>query len=330
MLESRKIFFSGKSSYIITLPKKWIIDNGLKAGDEILMSIGKDFITLYPKKSGRTKKFALIDDKSLRSESLIRRIISYYLAGIDSLKIRVYNESQRKAVTFASEILMGAEIVEDLGKEIALEIFLDNSRLKPATIMERMANTCVAMVSDFCSALKKFDKFICNSIIARENEIDRMHFLLLRQLKLASTHADVAASLEIPIERVQEYRTVVRALERVADHAAKMAENLLKLEKGVNKLCEFVDLDLDMLRTAVVAFLRDEVELAEVVLEDFDEVAKIEEKMYRIVFSGGEVEEAVLLKSILESLSRIASYSADIAEVVINMAAEVSSRSIKS
>ncbi len=318
MLETRKVFFSGKSSYIITLPKRWVEENEIKAGDDVLVSVGKNFITIYPKKMETKRKFASIDAKGLRHEALLRRIISYYLAGFDSLKIRVYNEEQRGAITRASEILMGVEIIEDLGREIALEIFLDNSRLRTDDIMRRMANTCVAMVSDYCSALKNYDRYLCTSIIAREREVDRLHFLLLRQLKLAVLHADVAANLDIPVEKVHEYRTVVRALERVADHAANMATSLMELGREIEELCEFVEVDLDMLRTAVVAFLENEIELAEVVLEDFDEVELIEKRLYKIVLNAN-VEEAVLLKSILESLSRIASYSADIAEVVVNM-----------
>ncbi len=320
MFEARRVYFSGKSSYIITLPKNWVKGNGIKAGDEVLMKIGKDFITIYPKivKSG---KIAFIDAKDLRMESLLRRIISYYLAGFDTIRIKIYNEEHRRAVVKSSEILMGAEVVEDLGKEIVMEIFLDNTRLKTRVILERMANTCVGMVSDFCNALRRFDKFVCTSIMARENEVDRMHFLLLRQLKLASMHADIAATLEIPIESVHEYRTVVRSLERIADHAYKMAENLLKLEKSADELCDFVNLDIDMLSTAVIAFLNNETDLAEEVLEDFDRVAEIENRMYEIVLTR-EIEEALLLKSILDSLSRIASYSADIAEVVINLAVQ--------
>ena len=33
--ETRKIQFTGKSSYIVSLPKQWIMDLGLKQGDEI-------------------------------------------------------------------------------------------------------------------------------------------------------------------------------------------------------------------------------------------------------------------------------------------------------
>ena len=283
------------------------------------MNIRKNFITIYPKKSDLKRRSVSVDSRDLRHESLLRRIISYYLAGIDSIRIRIYNEEQRSAISRASEILMGAEIVEDIGREIVIEIFLDNSRLKTEEIMRRMGNTCVGMVSDFCMALRNFDGYLCNSIIAREREVDRLHFLLLRQLKLANMYADVASELEIPVEIIQEYRTVVRSLERVADHAANLAESLIELGKPIEDLCDFVDADLDMLRTAVVAFLENEIELAEVVLEEFDEFEELEKKFYSSVLTT-DVEEAINLKSIIGSLSRIASYSADIAEVVVNMA----------
>ena len=55
------------------------------------------------------------------------------------------------------------------------------SRLKPNDVVKRMSNMCLTMISDFNQALKKFDRLICSSIIAREDEIDRLHFVLLRQ-----------------------------------------------------------------------------------------------------------------------------------------------------
>ena len=35
--ETRKIQFTGKSSFIVSLPKQWIMDLGLKQGDQIRM-----------------------------------------------------------------------------------------------------------------------------------------------------------------------------------------------------------------------------------------------------------------------------------------------------
>ena len=36
--ETRKIQFTGKSSYIVSLPKEWVLDLGLKQGDQVRVS----------------------------------------------------------------------------------------------------------------------------------------------------------------------------------------------------------------------------------------------------------------------------------------------------
>jgi len=35
--ETRKIQFTGKSTYIVSLPKQWITDLGLKQGDQVVV-----------------------------------------------------------------------------------------------------------------------------------------------------------------------------------------------------------------------------------------------------------------------------------------------------
>ena len=49
--ETRKIQFTGKSSYIVSLPKQWIIELGLKQVDQIRMvRKGSSTLELYPPK----------------------------------------------------------------------------------------------------------------------------------------------------------------------------------------------------------------------------------------------------------------------------------------
>lgn len=318
-IESRKIYFSGGSSYIITLPKKWVEEHGLKAGDSIIMLIGKDSINIVPRETEKSRKEAYIDAKDMEFKPLVRQIISYYLAGYDSLKIKVYNEDHRRAAALASDTLIGAEIIEDLGREVSIEIFLDDSRLKTKDVVERMSNTCITMVSDFHSALKNFDRYLCSTIILRESEIDRLHFLALRQLKSAVKYQDVSSLLEIDPGKALEYRTVVRGLERIADHAENMAYSLLKLGKPIPDFCNVVERIVSMLKTSNVALFRRDADLAETVLEEFDEISVIGEECYRWIIDE-EVEEALHMKTILDSLMRIAGYSADIAEIAINLA----------
>ena len=49
--ETRKIQFTGKSTYIVSLPKQWVIDLGLKQGDQIrIVRKGSSTLELYPPK----------------------------------------------------------------------------------------------------------------------------------------------------------------------------------------------------------------------------------------------------------------------------------------
>jgi len=313
-VEARKIYFSGGSSYIITLPKKWVEENGLKAGDSVVMHVGKNAIRILPHIPQTTRREGFIDADGLGKACLTRRIISCYLAGYDSLEIKVYNEEQRMATDLAADTLIGAEIMEDIGTEIGIEIFLDD-RFKSDDVLERMSNTCVAMLSDFCLALQDFCEYYCNSIILRENEVDRLHFLVLRQVNLA-----IQGDVVVPRELLG-YWSFARRFERIADHAANMARCLLKLGKSMPELCDIVEPCLEMLKMSSVAFFRKDIELADAVLTEFEDLRSIEEKLYRKIIEQ-EVEDAILLKSIVDSLTRIAAYSADIAEIALDLAVE--------
>ena len=49
--ETRKIQFTGKSSYIVSLPKQWIMELGLQQGDQIRgVRKGSSTLKLYPPK----------------------------------------------------------------------------------------------------------------------------------------------------------------------------------------------------------------------------------------------------------------------------------------
>jgi len=312
-VETRKIYFSGGSSYLITLPKKWVNDNNLEAGDSVVMYIGKSSINIIPQIPRNVRKEIEIDANGLGKACLLRRIISCYLAGYDSIRIRVYNEAHRNAADSAADILIGVEIMEDLGKIISLEVFLDD-RFKTENVLERMSNMCLAMLSDFCSSLQKFSEYICNSIILRENEIDRLHFLVLRQVGMK-----IQAAVEEKTRTLFGYWTFARRYERIADHAANMARNLLKLGKSLPELCEIVEPCVEMLKMSTLAFFKRDGEIADAVLTEFEDMKDIHEKYY-VKIVNNKVDEALKMKSIVDSISRIAAYSADMAEIALDIA----------
>ncbi|MEM0022199.1 MAG: AbrB/MazE/SpoVT family DNA-binding domain-containing protein, partial [Archaeoglobaceae archaeon] len=108
-MEARKIFKSGRGSYILTLPKSWIQNLGVREGDYVYLKTEKDKIIIFlrEKKAKKAEFFC----ENLSFDAVVRRIIAHYLAGIDVMKIRITSEEQRRAIAFASDLLIGAEVL---------------------------------------------------------------------------------------------------------------------------------------------------------------------------------------------------------------------------
>ena len=158
----RKVYRSGKGSYILTLPKEWIVANGMKEGDVVYLEVQKDVILISPKSRQVKEKSAEIDSRGATFNQLVRLIISHYLAGYDLIRVKTYTDEQRRSVAFAVDMLMGAEIMEDTGNEIVVEVFLDSKRLNFADVTERLFKICTSMLSDFCNCLKNFNRAMCS------------------------------------------------------------------------------------------------------------------------------------------------------------------------
>lgn len=313
MKDIRKIFKSGKGSYILTLPKKWIMENGLKEGDSVYLDIKNNRLLLSPQKKEKPEKVGLIDDRDLNFNQILRRIIAYYLAGYNSLKVKTFSDEQRRAVAFASDMLIGVEIMEDLGDVVTLEIYLDSRRINLNEIVERMNRVCLSMLSDFGKMIKSFRKEIGSSIIVRENEIDKLYFLTLRLVNNA-----VWENLnENEILEIVNYRTFARALERTADHIDAMAESLINLGKAYPEFCDIVEKCEELFRISTNSFLKRDISTAEEVLNNAEIFINHIIALYSKILQY-EKEEILNLKTILDGLQRVIGYSSDIAEVTIN------------
>ncbi|MET1123655.1 MAG: PhoU domain-containing protein [Archaeoglobaceae archaeon] len=309
----RKVYRSGKGSYIITLPKEWIVANGLKEGDTVYLEVRKDTILISPR-SRQVREEAEIDSKDASFNQLVRLIISHYLAGYDSIRVKTRSDEQRRAVAFAVDMLVGAEIMEDTGNEVVIEVFLDSKRFNIIDIIEKIFNICSSMLSDFCSCLKEFDRAICSSIMVRESEVDKIHFLALRLLNVAMEREEKGLSSR----EIVSYRSVVRALERIADHVSSMAEALVNLQSSFPEICDAVKDVEEIFRIAMISFFKKNTEMAEEVLEKYEIFENKVQKNYEEILKF-DVVRVLNLKTVFDSLCRIAAYSADIAEVVLDM-----------
>ncbi len=296
-METRKIFKSGKGSYILTLPKTWVQKNGLKEGDTVHVEEMREKLVVVAKRAARS---AYVDLGDLSFDKTVRRVVAYYLANYDVLRLKVNTDEQRRAVALAADMLVGMEIMEDTGGEMELMTHLVRPEIEVEKILEKLSNVCLSMLFDFIKmSSENFDRKIASSIAFRENEVDRFYLFVLR----------IAGNSNF-------FRAFARTVERIADHVELMTEALMNLNRHYEDflICEKV---YEILREAVMAFLKLDVRMAENTIEKVKEarksIAELQENLLKY-----SKEEIILLKTIFDSLNRILAYSSDIAESVVD------------
>lgn len=331
-MEARKVYVSGGSTYVISLPKKWVKKANLKPGDSLIVTehgsslqIGTSVI----ENESRTKDIKI--SQVISSDSLERLLIAFYLVGYDTIKIKLDRKDHlayREIIRNILNYLIGVEIVEDTNEVMTLEIMLDYKRMSTMQILQRMFSIDRSMLLDLGKALKNMDIGLTNDIIVREKEIDRLYFLVVRQLKSAVEYPRVAEKLGMQSQRdCLGYRILVKVLERIADHIENMAKSHIQLSniQKEAQLNDFIDLTNSIAaifeKSIQALFARDN-EKAEIVFHELKNIEKSQSDILKGLFKIEDIQSAILKKTMLDSLGRIASYSGDIAEVAINMSTE--------
>jgi len=333
--ETRKIQFTGKSSYIVSLPKKWIIELGLKQGDQIRMvRKGSSTLELYPPKfeSRIQKKEEAVIEINIEEEgpSIVRKLISLYFLGFKTINVKPKNgrlsPNQRKTVKEAvKRMLMGSEIISDSSEGITVQVLVNLLELSVDGAFKRMIHLAKSMSSDAILAVKENNLELAKEVINTDDEVDRFGFYIIRQLKIAIQNEHMLKEMGFRNARnCLGYRLIVKNIERTGDHAAFIAKDLLEFKKSVKKdilekLQEMNEFCLSVLDDSCLALFKEDYAQAEKTIEKTNEISKYERKVRDASKSLRDEEEIYRIRRMTENIRRVSEYASDIAEIVLNM-----------
>lgn len=152
---------------------------------------------------------------------------------IDEMTMRMLALRQPMAadlrfITVAMKISGDLERIGDLAVNIAertLEI-LKYPQLKPLIDIPRMAEMAQVMVRDALNAFITGDADLARSVCQRDDEVDQLNHQIFREL--------LTYMMEDPetITRAVDLILVGRHLERIADHATNIGEDVIYMVKG--------------------------------------------------------------------------------------------------
>ncbi|NOZ82805.1 MAG: phosphate uptake regulator PhoU [Euryarchaeota archaeon] len=326
----RRKVYTGGSSPMLSLPRSWVEAHGLGSGGYVVLDVQEDCIVVEPQDMRRGSGEFVIESSGMSEGELHRRVIAAYLAGYSRISIRFDRQSIRlkDSARELLNFLVAVEIVKDLGYEVTAQVLLSHSKLPVIKTVERISVLVEGMLGDLLRGLAERDAELIRHVAEREQEVDRLYFLAVRQLKSAAASAAEARQMGIQHRRdVLGMRLIVKSLERIADHAEAISRNIAELPEGCELLLGAAEQAAEMYGVARDACLSFDVALAEKVFRKLPEVERaVSEGSRRLIGSSTCTESLITLRLSLESCYRIARYCCDMAEIVINMHAEVPER----
>ncbi|MFW9793062.1 MAG: PhoU domain-containing protein, partial [Candidatus Thorarchaeota archaeon] len=167
------------SSYLIILPKDWVNRQKLSKGDSVVVAEREDgCLIIDPRlvRPGEKRTTTAKIEQNLRWE-----ITSRYLLGFD--EIRVVSKDpitniQRDELKRIIKRFVALEVTEEDDYQIVLRCLVDPSTLPVSTAMRRMHLITSRMINDSMKAYFEGDKESAEEIILRDEEVDRLFFLI--------------------------------------------------------------------------------------------------------------------------------------------------------
>ncbi len=332
--ETRKIQFSGNSSFTTTLPKQWVEHNNLKAGEEITLVYNSDneiVITPNNKIISNNKEIRIDIDKE-DYDTILRKIVSLYVTGYNLIKIsnklnRLTAEDRESVKKIVRNNLVGTEIINDSTEEITIQVLLSFPELTIKNALRRMYIIAHSMHKDAILSIYKLDRDAATGVINSDNEVDRFSLYIIRLLKIAVKTPNILT--KIGLDKITDclgYRLIVKSVERVADHATKIAQTVLQIENKidkevVNKLEELSIFSLEVFEESSKALFKEDYTTSNEIVEKAKSIEKKERGLTNLL-KNRDVREQTNINLIIEHIRRTAEYSSDIAEIILNMTAE--------
>ncbi|EQD53787.1 phosphate uptake regulator, PhoU, partial [mine drainage metagenome] len=184
----RRIQKTGGSTFIVSLPKSWVVARGLGAGDVLFFTPRADgSMTVFPEAAsgadgGRRVVEVSNDDDP---DHLFRRLVAEYIAGYPLLEVRTAGRMgprTREVVRGFAQRMIGPEILEETAESVILQDIVGPNPLPIPSVIRRMHQMVKSMQGDAMAAFRARDASIARDVIDRDWEVDRLHWFLEKQV----------------------------------------------------------------------------------------------------------------------------------------------------
>ncbi|QCC50959.1 phosphate uptake regulator PhoU [Halapricum salinum] len=326
-METRKVQLSGGTTYTVSLPKFWAEDHDITAGSLLYLYPNDDGSLLVEaaETEGDTSR-AVVEVGDFDDGELRETLTALYLIGVDEvcLRDRTDGVSEReRALRSVVADLTGFEILQADECDLVVRNLMDadNVSIRKSTIRLRLIAD--AMHEDAVRAVVEDDATLAQDVIDRDAEADKLFRLVNRYFQRTLTDLGEVQKLAFSRAELFAYYYLARQLERIADHAEKIARVAIEQphapDDDLGREAGSIGRDArSLIWDATEPILSNtDVSLAYDALAEREAITQAIEDLDRALYESDHAPEAYRWGLLLDSLERSAEYGANIAELAI-------------
>ena len=324
-MEIRKVQEMGGGTLLVSLPKKWVIQNKIEKGSIITFEeaeMGR-LILLPERNKKKENKQAIIKYPVEYMEVLFNLITGNYLLGVDIIRIQGKNRikyEDREIIKKAIRNLIGLEILEESANSIMSQFLIEPNSLDARKIIRRMQMISKGMCHDAIISTIESDEHLRKIVAERDDEVDRLYFLLVRLIRSAAQDSVLASRFGMSQIDCLDFRVAANLIEGIGDVSIEIANESANIQpqeiddeikKSLTKALETLD---EMLEISMNRFL-DQGESSVIKLKNnIEELDKVLNQIKTDATSKNRKSNRALLEISL-SIDKVAGYCRDLSDL---------------
>ena len=332
-MEIRRVQVTGGASFVVTLPKDWAEAQKIGKNDPVGLIVQPDGTLLITKKitEDPVQRIKEIDSSTLSDPAfLFRMLIGAYITGFTVIRITTkqrFPPFVRTVVRDFTRLTIGLAVVEETGTAITIKDLLNPSEMPFNNTIKRMYVIIRTMHEDAVVALESHNRTLAMDVINRDEDVDRLNWLIARQTNMILQNTSLSRKMGISPGMAMNYYMLSRIIERVADHAVRIAEHSLPIldvdfdKKFMSAIRKASALSLEIFDRSIVSFFNADMKEAHRNIESITALETICGDINNMVLKQDTLI-ALNMAYISESIRRAGEYAGDISETVINLLVE--------
>lgn len=230
-MPARKAIEMGEGTILVSLPKDWIRKNGIKKGATLSVEeLSARKLIVKPFEGGEDEpKQIVVENPGDDFSQVTNDVTGAYLLGYDIIKVvgtKMISREDRAGIKATIGRLVGLEIMDEDSKRMTMQFLLEPTAIIPERIVRRMSGLLDGMLKDTAEALAKADLKLLGLVGERDDEVDRLYFLLVRATRAAIVRPEVAEGYGLSPVDLLDYRVLASFLESIGDAVSELSHNL--------------------------------------------------------------------------------------------------------